>query len=64
MLYRKMYEALGVKDIDRILPPPAPTAPKDPSLEHIDALGQKPFQAFPGQDHQSTHDSSLKFYVN
>ena len=33
--YRKMYEALGIKDIDKILPPPAPIAPKDPSLEHI-----------------------------
>jgi hypothetical protein len=53
MAFRKMYEALGVKDIDRILPPPAPNAPKDPSLEHIDALGGKPFQAFPGQDHRA-----------
>ena len=33
-----MYEALGIKDIDKILPPPAPIAPKDPALEHIDAL--------------------------
>merc|ERR1712167_160760 len=30
--YRKMYEALGIKDIDKILPPPAPIAPKDPAL--------------------------------
>ena len=44
---QKMYEALGIKDIDKILPPPAPIAPKDPSLEHIDALAVKPFQAFP-----------------
>ena len=29
--YRKMYEAIGVKNIDQILPPPAPTAPMDPS---------------------------------
>jgi len=63
MAFRKMYEALGIKDIDRILPPPAPNAPKDPSLEHIDALGGKPFQAFPGQDHRA-HVSSLKLYVN
>ena len=27
--YRKMYEALGIKDIDRILPPPPPNQPKD-----------------------------------
>jgi hypothetical protein len=37
--YRKMYEALGVKNIDQILPPPAPSQPMDPSLEHINALG-------------------------
>ena len=29
--YRKMYEAIGVKDIDQILPPPAPIQPMDPS---------------------------------
>jgi hypothetical protein len=33
-----MYEALGVKNIDLILKKPQPPQPKDPSLEHIDAL--------------------------
>ena len=60
-IYRKMYEALGVKDIDQVLPPPAPQAPKDPSLEHIDALTGKPFQAFGGQDHQAHITSHLNF---
>ena len=60
-IYRKMYEALGVKDIDKVLPPPAPQAPKDPSLEHIDALTGKPFQAFGGQDHQAHITSHLNF---
>jgi len=59
--YRKMYEALGVKDIDKILPPPAPIAPKDPALEHIDALAMKPFQAFRGQDHRAHITSHLNF---
>jgi hypothetical protein len=59
--YKKMYEALGIKDIDRILPPPPPTAPKDPSLEHIDAMGQKPFQAFPNQDHRAHITAHLNF---
>ena len=59
--YRKMYEALGIKDIDRILPPPAPTAPMDPSMEHINALGGKPFQAFPGQDHRAHVTAHLNF---
>ena len=61
MAFRKMYEALGIKDIDRILPPPPPKAPKDPSLEHIDALGGKPFQAFPGQDHRAHVTAHLNF---
>ena len=61
VIYRKMYEALGVKDIDKILPPPAPQEPKDPALEHIDALTQKPFQAFRGQDHQAHMTAHLNF---
>ena len=56
-----MYEALGIKDIDRILPPPPPSAPKDPSLEHIDALAGRPFQAFPGQDHRAHITAHLNF---
>jgi len=51
--YRNMYEALGIKDIDTILKRPAPLVPKDPALEHIDALAGQPFQGFPGQDHRS-----------
>ena len=60
-IYRNMYEAIGVKNIDSILPPPAPNAPKDPALENIDALGGKPFQAFPGQDHRAHITSHLNF---
>jgi hypothetical protein len=59
--YRSMYAAIGVKDIDRILPPPPPNQPKDPAIEHIDALGQKPFQAFPGQDHRAHVTAHLNF---
>ena len=56
-----MYEALGVKDIDQILIRPQPPQPKDPALEHIDALAGKPFQAFPGQDHRAHITSHLNF---
>jgi hypothetical protein len=59
--YRKMYEALGIKNIDQILPPPAPVQPIDPSLEHINALGGKPFQAFRGQDHRAHITAHLTF---
>ena len=60
-VYRDMYSALGVKNIDQILPPPPPPMPKDPSLEHIDALGGKPFKAFPAQDHRSHITAHLNF---
>ena len=60
-VYRNMYEAIGVKNVDAILPPPAPTAPMDPSLEHINAMAGKPFQAFPGQDHQAHITAHLNF---
>ena len=59
--YRKMYEALGVKNIDQVLPPPAPMQPMDPALEHINALGGKPFQAFRGQDHRAHVTAHLNF---
>ena len=60
-VYRNMYEALGVKDIDKILIRPQPPQPKDPALEHIDALAGKPFQAFPGQDHRAHMTAHLNF---
>jgi PDZ domain-containing secreted protein len=56
-----MYEAIGVKNVDAVLPPPAPNAPMDPSLEHINALAGKPFQAFPGQDHRAHITAHLNF---
>ena len=60
-VYRNMYEALGVKNIDQILVKPLPPQPKDPALEHIDALAGKPFQAFPGQDHRAHITAHLNF---
>ena len=60
-VYRNMYEALGVKNIDSILKKPLPPQPKDPALEHIDSLAGKPFQAFPGQDHRAHISAHLNF---
>ena len=62
--YRSMYEALGVKDIDKLLKKPQVPTPKDPALEHIDALAGKPFQAFPGQDHRAHMTSHLNFMAS
>ena len=59
--YRSMYEAIGVKNVNAILPPPAQPQPLDPVLEEIAAMGMKPIQAFPGQDHKAHIDSHLSF---
>ena len=59
--YRSMYDAIGVKNVNAILPPPTQPTPLDPSLEEIAAMGMKPFQAFPGQDHKAHIDSHLNF---
>jgi hypothetical protein len=60
-VYRSMYEALGIKDIDKILNKPQQPQPKDPALEHIAALAGQPFQAFPGQDHRAHITAHLSF---
>jgi Cu/Ag efflux protein CusF len=59
--YRSMYDAIGVKNVNAILPPPMKPAPLDPSLEHILSISAKPFQAFPGQDHKAHIDAHLNF---
>jgi hypothetical protein len=60
-VYRTMYEAIGVKNIDLILPPPQPPAPMDPSMEHINSMTGQPFQAFAGQDHTAHIEAHLNF---
>tara|TARA_R110002153_G_scaffold109613_1_gene250556 strand:- start:1093 stop:3549 length:2457 start_codon:yes stop_codon:yes gene_type:complete len=54
-VFRRMYEALGVRDIDKILQPQEPDspAPIDPAQENVNAMEGLPLTAFPGQDHQA-----------
>tara|TARA_R110000824_G_scaffold4549_1_gene21919 strand:+ start:1192 stop:3699 length:2508 start_codon:yes stop_codon:yes gene_type:complete len=59
--YRNMYNALGIKNIDQLLPPPPPPTPKDPALEHIDAMAMKPFQAYRNQDHRAHITAHMNF---
>lgn len=51
--YRKMYEALGVTNVDQILPPPPQPQPMNPAKENQVAMMGQPPQAFPGQDHRA-----------
>jgi hypothetical protein len=54
-VFRDMYEALGVTDIDRIMKvvPTDEPVPLDPAQENINVLDMLPLRAFEGQDHQS-----------
>ena len=49
--YRRVYEALGTKDIDQILKPEIKPVPKDPAIENLEALSMMMPKAFPTQDH-------------
>ena len=61
--YRRMYIALGVKDIEQILPIPQGPQPKDPAQEHsVGLLGQQ-LQAFPEQSHD-LHIQSHRLFMS
>jgi len=51
--YRRVYEALGTRQIDTLLKPPETPTPKDPATENAEALQMKMLKAFPEQDHDS-----------
>jgi hypothetical protein len=59
--FYSMYTAIGVKNIDKILPPPQQPTPLDPAAENILAMSGKPFQAFKGQDHRAHITTHLNF---
>jgi hypothetical protein len=59
--YRDMYDALGIKNVNTVLPPPEKPTPMDPAMENMQSMAGKPFQAFPGQDHQAHMDAHLTF---
>jgi len=52
-VYRDMYEALGVTDIDRIMKAVPDPRPTDPAQENINSLNMLELKAFEGQDHQA-----------
>ena len=59
--YRRMYEALGVRDIDMILPPIQQQQPEDPGVENSKALQMQGLQAFPGQAHMAHIEAHRAF---
>ena len=51
--YRRVYEALGAKQIPDLLKPQDRPVPKDPGLENMEAMQMKPLTAFLEQDHDA-----------
>jgi len=49
--YRRMYMALGVQDIESLLPPPSGPQPMDPGVENAQSLMMGGLTVFPDQDH-------------
>jgi len=61
--FRRMYAALGVRDIDKILKPKddGNVVPKDPAKENIDSLDGIMLMAFEGQNHDAHIMAHLVF---
>ena len=62
-VFRDMYEALGVTDVDRIMKsvPEEKPKPIDPAQENINVLDMVELHAFEGQDHQAHITAHLVF---
>ena len=52
-VYRRVYSAMEVEGIEKILPPPVEAVPGGPLEDLMAASMGKPIKAFPGQDHQA-----------
>lgn len=63
--YHRMYMALGVHDIDLVLPPPPQPQPESPALENAKALtipsGGPSLKVFPDQDHLAHMQTHMAF---
>jgi hypothetical protein len=62
-IYRDMYEAIGVSDVDRLMKkvPDEEPRPMDPASENINALDMVQLTAFQGQNHQAHIMAHLVF---
>ena len=64
--FRRMYEALGVRDIDSVLKAPdvEQPLPKDPAQENVDAMDGIELKVFEGQDHDAHILAHLTFIAS
>ena len=59
--YRRIYEAIGVQNIEALLPTPKPPQPIDPAIENARSIIQETLQAFPTQDHDAHMTAHVLF---
>ena len=59
--YRRIYEAIGVQNIESLLPAPQPPQPIDPAIENARSIIQETLQAFPTQDHDAQMTANILF---
>ena len=61
--YRRMYKAVGVKDVDSILKPveQGEPTPRDPAVENSESLENLPLVVFQGQNHDAHIMAHLVF---
>jgi len=61
--FRRMYKAIGIKDVDAILKPQeeGEPEPKDPAIENSEALENLPMAVFQGQNHDAHIMAHLVF---
>ena len=62
--YKRMYEALEVKNIDLLLPPPPEVPPRDPISEQQAAIMGQPIKAFEFQNHDAYIAAHSAFLQN
>ena len=61
-VYRRVYEALGAKNIDQLLyPEDTMEVPMDPAQENMRAIDMKNLRAFAGQDHDAHMSAHMSF---
>lgn len=61
--YRRIYEAIGVQNIDVLLPAPTAPQPIDPGIENARSVIQEMLQAFPTQDHDAHIQAHIAFMM-
>jgi hypothetical protein len=63
--YKRMYESMGIQQVDQILPPPPPPPEPKPvaaAIENAGFLAMQPATPFPDQDHMAHISIHMSFY--